>query len=359
VDQHPDNPAENTLGAGVSDEDLLQAIEASGYSLQSVAVDVILQALEEYADPREATAPYPALPTHAQEEWSYVDSDSGDVRHIDAFISTDVTPPPLRSYAAVPSQPTDFLRYHLDFLIECKQSDLPYIFFLRKCDAGDVPRLLGLPHESLRVHEGHCEGPTSIYSVHRALGLTTIPFAGEPLTAISMSRASRRGKKLELSGEESFRSITLPLIKALAYYGELAAPTGEGRLHYDVRLAIPLVVLRAPMVGVHLIDGQPHMKAHPWVRLVRIDPDPGKAWYGKFSQSAAIDVVHVGYLPTYMRHARETAVNVTNLMSRFAIPVLTGEAKARRGDTLLHSLKACISVDQFMEACAAKARRNG
>jgi hypothetical protein len=324
MDQHPDNPSGNILGAGVSDADLLSAIIASGYPLQSIAVDKIVGQLDdliEYPEDRRAGR---SIKYSIQEEWSYIDADSGEARNLDALIGAYIPTESGDPSDPIASNPQSTLRHHLEFLLECKQSELPYVFFLRSAPTGDVPRLVGLPYEDLSIAVDDYKEFEFGMSTYDVLGLYELPLAQEPVTAIAMSKAHRKGSKLELSGEDAFRAITLPLVKALKYYSQIITPKSEDRLYHDIRVIIPLAVLNAPMVGVRMIEGEARIEAIPWVRLVRVDP--GEDLHRAYINITSIDVVHIDYLEEFVRFAHDAAVEVARRINAFTVPILTGEA---------------------------------
>lgn len=313
MENSPNNPASNKLGNGVSDDDLQAAIEASGYPLQSTVVDTILNNCQARD-----------LNCTVQEEWSFIDSDEGTVRQLDALVSCRLLESLEDHEPGIPSDPRGFLRHSADFLIECKQSDLPYVFFLRKSQVGDIPRLAGIPYAGMSF--GRSPGERFIgMSTSIALGLYDLPFRGEPPTAISMSKAHRKGKALELSGEESFRSLALPIIKALNHYLRIVEPNQPRRLYFDVRAVFPLAVLKAPMIGVRMENDSIKMQALPWVRLVRVEPDETRNGQG-FSHPTSFDVVHLDYLTEYLQMALDAAFEIASRASLHAIPIITGSA---------------------------------
>lgn len=114
------------LKAGVMGKDILEAINKSGYPFQAEVSDLIRSAINN---------------VHIQEEWAYIDSGSGVARALDI-------------YAEAPLWDTETARHneaaihpYLSLLIECKQSDLPYILFLRTNPVGDevnFPEIFGL-----------------------------------------------------------------------------------------------------------------------------------------------------------------------------------------------------------------------
>ncbi len=321
--EHPENPSANSLAAGVTEEDMLAAIEASGYGLQSVAVDkIIATAVDVLQTTGHPTDEPVSLRIHNQEEWSYIDPDSQETRTLDALISINLTN---SDYMDKPraERPAETIYINLDLLIECKQSELPFVFFMRSTGTGDVPRVIGLPHDWLSVKSKDDDFPFKM-RVYDALGLYNLPLRERPDTAISMTRTHRKGRSLELSGEEAFRSIALPLSKALRYYENLTQ-TKEPKLYTHIKLVMPVAVVRAPMIGVSMEDGSPSMIATPWVRLVRMDPGDDSP-FSQFCQPVAIDVVHIDYLEKYAKVALESCVEASQRIADFAIPCLTGEA---------------------------------
>jgi hypothetical protein len=102
-----ENPPTNQIGPGLSEETVVSAVEESGYPLQ-VFVSDLLQ--EKY---------------HVEEEWSYLDRDSDGLRALDMRASMQ-----LYDWKDFKEQPR--VRPSLDLLIECKQSELPYVFFESK-----------------------------------------------------------------------------------------------------------------------------------------------------------------------------------------------------------------------------------
>lgn len=120
-----DNPPSNGLRDGTTEDQLADAIRRSGYPVQT-AVGHLL---------RSAT---PGQPEGfiVQEEWCFVDARTNELRNLD--LRAD-----LRLHEWNP-QPR--VRPMLTLLIECKQSELPYVFF--ESGGGirphDFPRVSGL-----------------------------------------------------------------------------------------------------------------------------------------------------------------------------------------------------------------------
>ena len=95
-----ENPESNVLGKGIEESDIALAVRASGYPLQIIVSKILGDKF------------------HLIEEWSYRDGDTE--RTIDLLAEMQ-----LFDF----SEPQPRVRPTLNLLIECKQSDLPYIFF--------------------------------------------------------------------------------------------------------------------------------------------------------------------------------------------------------------------------------------
>ncbi|MFI8296890.1 hypothetical protein ACIGCZ_13180 [Streptomyces nigra] len=330
----PENPAENQLGAGVKEEDLLKAVAASGYPLQAVAVDLIASNL--FSD---------QSVLEVQEEWSYIDEDTGEFRNLDAYIS--------RQFDHIGR---GHIRPHLTMLVECKKSELPFVFFLRQAPCGDFPRLIGMPHQQLGLRfpgdaTANGTGPITIgMHLSHVLGLSEVPFSLEPPRAIAMSKAVRKSGSIELTGEETFRGIALPLMKAFKHFSRVCQPKPE-HCYYDVRAVFPVAVVRAPMIGVQVIEGEPKMTALPWVRVVRVEPSTERFRSG-YAELYAMDVVHEAYLEAYTKKVHAACQEIFRRMELISIPLITGIAVLGEGEAgslqaPYESLRAHLTDDEF------------
>lgn len=312
---HPRNPRSNVLGPGISPEDLEIAISNSGYPLQSRVVDTILRALEGKTNLRAV-----------QEEWSYVDHEERKVRQLDALLSFEIDTLSETFEPGRPSDPAAYLRGALDFLIECKQSELPFVCFVRSLDVGAFPLIGGLPHEDLTIHMAADDPGVMKMSARDALGVHDLPLAKHDSTAIALTKVHRKGKALELSGEEAFRGLALPILKAASYYLDQVDP-GAKRLYFDVRTVIPLAVVDAPLLAVHMVDGKPSLEAVPWIRMVRHEPGERADLFGPQTGSRAFDIVHADFLSEYVELALGSARELIRNARTFAPQLLTGRAR--------------------------------
>lgn len=277
----PGNPTANTLPAHISEAALLDAIDASGFPFQLRVADRL-------------RAYFPRI----EEEWGYVDTDTGDLRTLDILA---IESHPGSSDEEDDDYDVPLVSPELDVLIECKQSSHPYVFFLfeggeRSTD--QPPEIAGLVHDIIQTETNG--GPYSVYllPVAQALSLNECAFVRDASPfARQFSRAIFEKSKLALGGSEAFHQLVLPLTKAGEHFRRINAPhphAGNFTAHAVVRLA----VLDAPMVGVYLKNDRPELARVPWVRVLRrtVETVDGR----DRERSIAIDVVHSEYLDQYV-----------------------------------------------------------
>jgi hypothetical protein len=271
MNQIDNNPISNQLGSGLTENQVLNAIEKSGYPLQTIISDTLRRQFS------------------VQEEWSYIDRDSKDLRTIDILAN-------LRLYDW-DSQPR--VRPQLNLLIECKQSQLPYVFFLTGSPPGlpDFPMLAGLQKDEIVITSD--DDPSSWhYGVLQALGLVTDPFQLSPSFCHIFSKCVRKGSELELSGSEAYNGVVLPLIKALQHFAIAEKPV-QTALYFDAHLTVAVGVLDAPMVGVKMAGGVTELVLLPWVRILRHEYlSDADHWHR--SKLWVVDVVHKEYFSEYI-----------------------------------------------------------
>jgi hypothetical protein len=156
-----------------------------------------------------------------------------------------------------------------------------------------------------------------------ALGTGDLGLPQPPL-AVSMAKVHRKGKNLELSGEETFRGIALPISKALNHLRVSSTPGGH-RMYFDVRLVFPLAVLRAPLLTVRVENERVDLQDTPWVRLLRSEPD-SDGWSWRWPSMTGFDIVQFDYLSTYATAAKRAAEEAALRIAEFAPQLLTGVA---------------------------------
>jgi hypothetical protein len=299
------NPAANVLGAGVSEEGLREALKRSGHPLQAAVSEVVSERLKELSKQVGGTEW-----SYLQEEWTYDDADTGQTRSVDGLAEAGL-------WTLDPDGGQPRIRPTLNLIIECKQSELPYVFFTRSRDVAvpSFPRTAGFPHEQISLSTDD-DLSTYQHTVLAAIGLRNHRFTRACPLAVSFSTARRRGPRLEISGEDTFRGLTLPLLKA---QDRLIEVSRLSRKYYtDGRLILPVAVLRAPMITVEGPPDSVAMEATPWVRVLRYEPVDSDAYAPKI---AAFDVVHEDFLPEYLELVADLAKDFASSVIR-SLPVL-------------------------------------
>ncbi len=299
MDVAPDNPVRNSLIAGVTDTALLEAITRSGYPLQTRVAENL------------------SVKFHVREEWSYLDRDSNALRTLDIHASQ-------RLFDFRSSQPR--VRPELNILIECKQSDLPFVFFETRHRPWlqNFPIIAGLKSNTIELVTDD-DLSTWTLPILDTLGLNHHKFLTDVPISSTFSKCVRRsGGGLELSGEESYNGIVLPLIKAAAHFEQAESPR-ETFLYFDAHLAVPVAVLNAPMVLVETKNSQPTARLTPWVRVARHEYDGDTEDWNK-DRLWAIDVVHEDFLSDYIElHLRPFADEFSRLALLHSEELAAGE----------------------------------
>ncbi len=269
------NPATNALGPGVNEDDVSKSISVSGYPLQ-VLVAKWLQNHDFYV----------------QQEWSYIDSDSGALRAIDCLAVRDL-------WSQERSQPR--ARPYLALAVECKQSPLPYAFFAAGAPqpGAHFPLISGLAFDDIQLFMGR-NRTSLIVSILSALSLDHDPFltSAPPVSCHTFSKCVRKGQALELSGSDIYSAVVVPLVKAVRHFKITEEPV-ETAHYFDMHITIPLAVIDAPLIAVEL-DGASHsLVLTPWVRLYRHEYFSQADRFDR-QQLLAIDIVHKDFLDTYL-----------------------------------------------------------
>lgn len=179
------NPGTNHLQAGVSEADLRTAVDDSGYPLQVIVSQILRASFS------------------VQEEWAYIDRDTRQLRSLD-----------IRAVKWLSElSPQERVRPVLNLLVECKHSELPYVFFESKgkFQSFDHPVIHGLKSTSIYLDSDSGFGFTVANVV--ALGLLQHPFQSVPKISRTFSKAVRSGKKLELSGTEAYSASSCRLLR--------------------------------------------------------------------------------------------------------------------------------------------------
>ncbi|MEV0360636.1 hypothetical protein AB0H71_31725 [Nocardia sp. NPDC050697] len=285
-------PAHATLLSGLSRRDVEVAIARSGYPFQAVVADRLSSAISRNTKVSGFFG--------AHEEWSYTDSDSGQARTVDILVSTSL------GTSEKPGGPLS--HPSLQLLVECKQSELPFTFFLQRQTRTDsidlhIPEarssiMVLVPSDATKP-----QAPR-LMQVRDVFGALDFRFFNCPVPhAFSVSKI-KRSPKPEVTGEEAHRSLTLPLMKAADHLDSLAMKDHNTR--GPVSIIICLVVVRAPMVGVWVKNGEPQLSSMPWYRVLHHQPFGAIDKFGQKIRTRYYDVVHEEYLDQYisiMMHA--------------------------------------------------------
>ncbi len=263
------------LSNGLDEQQILEAVRVSGYPLQTVVYEKLSNRF------------------NIQEEWSFIDSDSKEERTIDLLAQLDL-------YEHKTLQPR--IRPRLNLIIECKQSDLPYVFFIAKDKQATpkFPLLAGLANKNISIITD--DDPSSwSFSALQLFELYDHDFLKTtPVFANTFSKGARKGKKIELSGSQPYQSLVHPLLKATSYFEECEKPPTTAH-YFDCHITVPIAVIDGPMVGVTCNSSENEINMIPWVRIPRhqtIDKD--KNYH--LSNISAIDVVHKDFLDEYINN---------------------------------------------------------
>ncbi|MEO3854619.1 hypothetical protein [Acrocarpospora sp. B8E8] len=288
----------NEFGPGIEKQDLIDALIKSGHPFQATVADKIRTAFEELGQSLGSDYSY------IQEEWVYPDKDTGNLRALDALAEAF-----LWKFDETGRQPR--IRPVLNLLVECKQSDLPYIFFTRPNTQPlqDYPWVSGFPHDRISLATNN-ERSTYSFNTLQALALPFHQFNTNCPVAISLSKLRRKGKDFEVTGEDTYKDLTLPLIKA-AQYLQSQTQT-KGRYYSDGRLIVAAAILRAPLIAVDN-DNITSLRTLPWVRVLRHEPIQSELEY---RSPLAYDVVREDFLPEYLQQLATFATDFSNAVIR-------------------------------------------
>jgi hypothetical protein len=272
LDTNLNNPSGNVLPQGLDSELLETAVKLSGYPLQT-AVAVELQ-----------------KHFNVIEEWGFVDRETGTKRSLDLFAYKPLTEKALEANNR--SNPV------LTLLVECKRSDLPFVFFksVTQREIPGFPAVHGLTSKRVEVIEGNT---LSYKYVSQYLDLLEHSFvSSDVIVCNTFCKASRKGKELELSGTEPFNNIVLPLISALEHSFAYYKAQHKDQAKYP-SLTLGICVLDAPMIVADATKTDNALTLTPWIRVIRqeapIDPRNERNY-----EHHAIDIVHSGFLTTFI-----------------------------------------------------------
>lgn len=280
------NPEANQLPAGVTAEQLEAAVRNSGYPLQRVVAEELLRDFK------------------VTEEWGYLDRESKEHRTLDVF--------GIRRLSENAG-----LWLSIAVLVECKRSDLPWVFF--EAAAPEVPRefpaVAGLHGKTPEIHVpgiGSRSAPVAEF-----LRLADFGFVSHgPPVCSSFARTERKGKEFDLSGAVPFNQVVLPLVSSLHHFIEQHKSVGS-RDAVSACLALPICVVDGAMVSVQGGPETPRLGMCPWVRVVRQEAAQERHWMSW--RYYVVDFVHRAYLATFIKdHQAQLEANWRKTGTRIA-----------------------------------------
>ncbi len=296
------NPATNKLTVGVSQEQIREAVSKSGYPLQTIVAANLRKEFQ------------------VQEEWSYIDPDSQSSRTIDILAS---------KYLYDLSKDNPRIRPVLNLLVECKQSELPYVFFLSggRFITREFPVIAGLFKDEIVLKTDDSKS-SWVFPILFVLDLKKHPFISEgPECCATFSKCVRKGNELELSGSDPFNSLVLPILKAIQHFKKAQSPPSTA-LYFDCHTVFGLAVLDAPMVGIRITEKGEEMLFTPWVRVLRHESYESQDWL-KRSTLYGIDILHRDFFPDYLRkHLSPFAEDFSSLALRHQEEIASGKGFA-------------------------------
>ncbi|EQB64217.1 MAG: hypothetical protein RBG1_1C00001G1796 [candidate division Zixibacteria bacterium RBG-1] len=301
---NPLNPTTNKLGSGVLLADVQAAVAKSGYPLQTIIADSLKNDFR------------------TQQEWSYIDRDTKELRTLDIFAEKWLFE--IQDVNQYRIRPT------LDLLIECKHSELPFVFFLSQSKpwSRDFPLLAGLSSTSLTLTTDD-DASSYVFSIINALGLDQHKFIIEDVDyCMSFSKCVRKGKNLELSGDDPFQKLVLPLLKSMHHFRSAQTPS-KTAFYFDCHLVFGIGVLDAPMVGVRVFDKSNELILLPWVRVLRHESYDDEHWTAR-SKLFAIDIVHKDFFNDYLNnHLMPYARDFAKFVFKHEQIIATGQGFAK------------------------------
>ena len=268
------NPSDNVLPSGVTDQQLIDAVRTSGYPLQTIVASKLL--------PQFAIT----------EEWSFSDRETGNLRALDVFAYRRLSDNTNKYQGVSPA---------VILLIECKRSDLPYVFFrsVTQQVLAEYPPVHGAFDANVDLRDKS----TNIqkFPLSQVLGLTSESFTTAGPTIVStFSRATRKSKAIELSGVDPFNTIIMPLVSAIDHSFNFYRPNRNPQPSlWFPSLVIPVCVLDAPMVVADSLSAS--LELQPWVRVIRQE-SKARSPERSLPQTThyAVEIVHIGFFEKFV-----------------------------------------------------------
>jgi hypothetical protein len=222
------------------------------------------------------------------EEWSYIDRTTGELRTLD-----------LVAERRLPAQGLKRDTAGVRLLVECKRSQLPYVFFRGATESvlTEFPAIHGIRGKKvLLVSDASNTG--SHFPVPLVMGLSQEPFvsAGPPVCPTFSKVVEKQDTSLDLSGEDPYKRIVLPLLSALDY--SFAQQRSDDPDRCEPMLTLAVCVLSARMLVHDAISEV--TRDEPWVRIVRRETPSNNGEIKRPGGIYAIDVVQVDFFDTFL-----------------------------------------------------------
>jgi hypothetical protein len=301
MNRNLENPNSNKLPKGISEEALLDAVLSSGYPLQTEIAEML------------------RVDFWVEEEWVYLDSDSKDLRNIDIAARKHL-------FHIEDGEDHPRVRPQIDLLIECKQTDLPYIFFLSNTRPGllDFPIIAGLNESEISISTDD-DLSTWTYPVIHALNLHNHPFVEAQKISYTFSKAVRKGKSIQLTGSDAYSSLILPLLKSVRHFIDVEMPPSTAH-YFDLHALFAVAVVDGPILAVDKGSATEELVFEPWIRVLRHEYQEDQI---KWRRSAirVVDVVHKGALGNYLSmHLMPFAEELAERALRHHVELAEGKA---------------------------------
>jgi hypothetical protein len=270
----PDPTDDSLLLPGLTWGQLRTAARKSGYPLQTT-VSRVLQGR-----------------FRIQSEWGFFDRVTQEMRSIDLKARLELCDSDIVN--STRARPT------LDLLIECKQAELPYVFFDHEEKIiEDFPQVSGLRSGNIRLWTDDDESTWELPVLH-TLDLGLHPFVIDPPGCSTFSKCARKGADIQLSGTDAYHGLVLPIRSAVQHAVQANAPVATAH-YFDATLVLGLAVLDAPMIAVHSgANGDPSLAQVSWRRVWRHEPRLDAAGR-RHGETSAIDIVHIDFLEDYLQ----------------------------------------------------------
>lgn len=270
--EYSNNPSTNILGSGISKSDVDHAINKSGYPLQTIVANLLRKEFQ------------------IEEEWSFIDSKTKEIRAIDIMAEK-----PLYDYMV--EHPT--VRPTLNLIIECKQSELPYVFFFsaENRHTNYYPVISGLFKKDITLSTND-DNSTWSFSLRSAFGLDDHQFLHQVPSSMTFSKCVRKGKDIVLSGADGYHNLVLPIITSMHHFDDAVKPP-KTALYFDAHLTFGIGVVDSPMIGVTVKDSGHEQEMIPWVRVFRHESYEHENWWER-KKLFAIDIVHKDFVNEFV-----------------------------------------------------------